>query len=51
MPNQMTEFDAFGSKDITVEYTPPLTAGTYWVRLIVTSPNSIQAEITYKIEC
>ena len=51
MPNQMTEFDAFGSKEVTAEYTPPLTEGTYWVRLIITSPNSIQAETTYKIDC
>lgn len=51
MSAQMTEFDAFGSKEVTAEYTPTLTAGTYWVRLVVTSPNSIQAETTYKIEC
>ncbi len=51
MPNQTTEFDASGSKEVTVEYTPLLTAGSYWVRLVVTSPNSIQAETTYKIEC
>jgi len=51
MPNQMTEFDAFGSKEVTAEYTPPLTEGTYWVRLIITSPNSIQAETTYKLDC
>lgn len=51
MSTQTTEFDAFGSKEVTAEYTPPLIAGSYWVRLIVTSPNSIQAETTYKIEC
>ncbi len=51
MSSQTTEFDAFGSKDFSVDYTPPLTAGTYWVRLVVTSPNSMQAEEKYKIEC
>jgi len=51
MSPQMTEFDAFGSKEVTVEYTPIVTAGTYWVRLVITSPNNIQAETTYKIEC
>ncbi len=51
MTNQSTDFDAFGSKDFSVDYTPPLTAGTYWVRLIVTSPNDMQAEAKYKIEC
>jgi len=51
MSTKTTEFEAFGSKEFTVDYTPTLTAGTYWVRLVVTSPNSIQAETTYKIEC
>src|SRR6266498_2856853 len=51
MPNQSTDFDAFGSKDFSVDYTPPVSAGTYWVRLIVTSPNDLQAETSYKIEC
>jgi hypothetical protein len=51
MTTQTTNFDAFGSKNVSVEYTPPLTAGTYWVRLIVTSPNSTQAETRYTISC
>lgn len=51
MPNQATTFDTFGEREFTVEYTPTLTAGTYWVRLIITSPNNIQAETTYRIEC
>lgn len=51
MGNQSVDFDAFGVKEFTVEYTPPLTAGTYWIRLIVTSPNDIQAETSYKVEC
>jgi hypothetical protein len=51
MPNKETEFDAFGSKDVSAEYTPLLPVGTYWVRLIVTSPNSLLAEASYKIEC
>ncbi len=51
MSTQTTDFDAFGSRDVSAEYTPPLVAGNYWVRLIVTSPNSIQSEVKYKIEC
>jgi hypothetical protein len=51
MSNQSTEFDTFGEQDFAVDYTPPLTEGTYWVRLIVTSPNSMQAEVKYEIEC
>ena len=49
--DQTTDFDAFGSKDVSVDYTPPVSAGTYWVRLIVFNPDNLQAETTYKIEC
>lgn len=48
---QTTEFEAFGSKTVSTEFPPTLTAGTYWVRLIVTSPNNTQAEINYTIVC
>ena len=51
MTDKSTDFDAFGSTDVAADYTPPLTAGTYWVRLIVTSPNSMQAEAKYTITC
>ncbi len=48
-----TEFDAFGKKDLSGEYThvAPVVAGDYWVRLVVTSPNSLFAEAKYKIDC
>jgi hypothetical protein len=51
LPTQTTEFDAFGLKTFTVDFTPTLTAGTYWVRLIVTDPNDTQAEVKYTITC
>lgn len=51
MTTQTTEFDAFGEETVSVNYTPTLTAGTYWVRLIVTSPNEAQAEAKYTITC
>lgn len=51
MGNQTTNFETFGVKEFTVEYTPPVTAGTYWIRLIVTDPNDMQAEVNYKVEC
>jgi hypothetical protein len=50
-PAQTTDFDTFGSKEVSMDYPPPLTAGTYWVRLIVTSPNSLQSEARYTIQC
>jgi len=51
LENQSTDFDTFGSKDFSVDYTPPVTEGTFWVRLVVTNPNDLQAETSYKIEC
>ena len=46
-----TTFDAFGEETVSTEYTPTLLAGTYWIRLIVTSPNETQAEVKYTIAC
>jgi len=54
MATQITDFETFGTKTFTAAYTPPLplTAGTsYWVRLIVTSPNEAQSEAKYTIAC
>jgi hypothetical protein len=51
MSAQTTEFTTFGEQDFSVDYTPTLTAGTYWVRLVVTSPNSLQAQEEYTITC
>jgi uncharacterized protein YraI len=50
---QTTEFDSFGAKSFIAAYTPPLpvTAGAYWIRLIVTSPNDGQSEVKYTITC
>ena len=50
-PAQTTDFETFGSKEVSMDYTPTLTAGTYWVRLIVTSPNNLQSETRYTIQC
>jgi len=49
--SQTTQFDTFGAKTFSTEFNPTISVGTYWVRLIVTSPDSIQAETSYKIEC
>ena len=51
LPNQSTVFDAAGSKSFSADFTPLLSAGTYWVRMVVTSPNGIQGETSYKINC
>ena len=47
-----TDFTTSGSQTVSdSNFTPTVVEGSYWVRLIVTSPNSKQAETTYKIEC
>jgi hypothetical protein len=51
MTTQSTTFDAFGEETVSVNYTPTLVAGTYWVRLVVTSPSEAQAETKYTIAC
>ncbi len=51
LPTNTTDFDAFGSIEFSTSYTPLLGAGNYWVRLIVTSPNQMQAETKYTITC
>lgn len=48
---QTTDFDSFGVKEFSADYTPPVSAGSYWVRLLVTSPNDLQAEVSYRIDC
>jgi len=51
MSEQTSKFDAFGAQNVSAEYTPTLTAGTYWIRLTVTEPNDLQAETKYTLEC
>lgn len=52
MSAKSTEFDSFGEETVSSDYTPTtLTAGTFWVRLIVTGPNEAQAEAKYTITC
>lgn len=51
MPTQTTMFDTFGEREFSVDYTPTIPAGTYWVRLVILSPNSTQAEGSYRIDC
>jgi hypothetical protein len=47
-----TNFASADSKNVSDDsYTPPVTEGTYWVRLVVTSPNDKSAETDYVIEC
>lgn len=51
MSTQTTNFINAEEKEVSADYTPLLTAGTYWARLVVTTPNDKTAEAKYKIEC
>lgn len=51
LTTQTTEFDKFGALEFSTNYTPQLAEGTYWVRLIVTSPNDLETEEEYTINC
>jgi hypothetical protein len=51
LPEDTIDFDAFGTEEFSTFYTPMLGTGTYWVRLLVTSPNNMQAETSYTITC
>ncbi len=46
-----TTFDTVGAKSVSSSFVPILTVGSYWVKLVVTSPNGKSAESNYKIEC
>ena len=52
LPGHTLTFTKYGPLTVTDStYTPPLVAGTYWVKLIVTSPNSVTAKSSYTIAC
>ena len=52
LPAHNLVFSKFGPVSVSDNsYTPPLTAGTYWVKLFVTAPNSVTAQATYTIAC
>jgi hypothetical protein len=52
MASETENFEAFGEETVSADYTPTtLAAGTYWIRLIVSSPNEAQAEAKYTVTC
>ena len=51
VPPDSVNFKGADSKTVEITYTPPTTAGTFWVKLIVTGPNDRVGEAEYKIEC
>ena len=45
------DFTESGTRTVADSFTPPLTAGTYWIKLVVIGPNKIESQAKYKIEC
>jgi hypothetical protein len=52
MSEHSIKFTSFGFKEVTGDYSPSSpNKGSYWVRLVITSPNSMFAEGKYQIKC
>jgi hypothetical protein len=51
LATQTKTFDSFDVKNASDSFVPTLTAGSYWVKLVVTTPNGKVAESGYKVEC
>lgn len=51
MTEEITNFKSAGTKIVETTYSPSPSAGSYWVRLIITSPNNMVGEANYKIAC
>jgi hypothetical protein len=52
MSTHSTSFESFGFKEVSAEYTHSSPdKGSYWVRLVITSPNEMFAEAKYQIKC
>ncbi|MBM3123451.1 MAG: hypothetical protein FJZ87_00090 [Chloroflexi bacterium] len=51
LPPQSINFNGADSKNVQVTINPTASAGSFWVKLIVTGPNDKVGEKSYKIEC
>jgi hypothetical protein len=52
LPAHTLTFTTFGPLNVSESsYTPPVVAGTYWVKLFITAPNSLTAQASYTIVC
>ncbi|HET7145374.1 MAG TPA: hypothetical protein VFI68_15240 [Anaerolineales bacterium] len=50
-PIEQINFNSADSKIVETTYTPPGSAGSFWVRLIIVSPNDKVGEAKYKVVC
>ena len=51
MSTETINFNGADTRKVEASFTPSPGAGSFWVRLVVTEPNSQTAETKYKIEC
>jgi uncharacterized protein YraI len=53
LSSQTLNFSKAGSKDVSDSFTPPLTAGTYWVKLEIDGQDlgGMDTQAKYKISC
>jgi hypothetical protein len=53
LPTHTTKFTMYATQTIAEStFTPPvILTGDYWIRLVITAPNAIQAEASYTITC
>jgi uncharacterized protein YraI len=53
LSNQTLSFAKAGSKDVSDSFTPPLTAGTYWVKIVIDGQDlsGMDNQVKYKISC
>ena len=52
LPSQTLSAPKFGDYNVSYDYMPTVwDKGSYWVRLVITSPNSMFKEAKYEIKC
>jgi hypothetical protein len=51
MPVQELKFKFADSKSVEASYNPPIMEGTFWVKLVIVSPNDKTVQEKYKVNC
>jgi len=51
LPSHTLSFADAGSKDVSEDFTPLVSAGTYWVRLVIEGQDLGQIQAKYKVVC
>ncbi len=52
LPEQTLKFLKFGSQDVSFTYVPSSwKKGNFWIRIVITKPQSMFSDVTYQIKC